>query len=113
MRLRLARPIAAIGIVAILLNAFVPAAARTLAPLALGEICSAADGERSLPLSTLAQEHCPYCAPHAGSFGAPPPAGMPLRLPAAHTVAVAADTAPRPCAAPALPAQPRAPPSCV
>jgi|DewCreStandDraft_4_1066084.scaffolds.fasta_scaffold212882_2 hypothetical protein len=110
---RYRRALAALALLAVLLNAFVPTVARALAPLALGEICSAADGERGLPLSALAQKHCPYCAPHAGSFGAPPPAGLSLPPPAARPLAALADTSLWPAAAPAFPAQPRAPPFCV
>ncbi|MCS6945194.1 MAG: DUF2946 family protein, partial [Sutterellaceae bacterium] len=90
-----------------------PALARAWAPLPLGEVCSArgaGGGESRLPAEVFLLEHCAYCAPHAGSFAAPPPAGGVLVAPADVTAACA-PAAVAPPAPPAWPAaQPRAPP---
>ncbi|MCX7902299.1 MAG: DUF2946 family protein [Burkholderiaceae bacterium] len=116
MRLKTRRLTAAVAILAILLNALVPSLARAWAPLPLGEVCSArgaGGGESPQPAEVFLLEHCPYCAPHAGSFAAPPPAGSVPVAPADVTAAcVLAAVAPSaPAAWPA--AQPRAPPFCV
>ncbi|MCS7102067.1 MAG: DUF2946 family protein [Burkholderiaceae bacterium] len=115
MRLKTRRLTAAVAILAILLNALVPSLARAWAPLPLGEVCSArgAGGGYPQPAEVFLLEHCPYCAPHAGSFAAPPPAGSVPVAPALVTAA-GAPAAVAPPAPPAWPAaQPRAPPFCV
>ncbi|MCS6945191.1 MAG: DUF2946 family protein [Sutterellaceae bacterium] len=78
MILHVRRWLAGVAILAILLNALVPALARAWAPLPLGEVCSArvaGGGESPALAEVFLLEHCPYCAPHAGSVAAPPPAG--------------------------------------
>jgi hypothetical protein len=107
------RPIVAIAIFAILLNAFAPAVARALAPLGPGEICSAqstADAGQHAPADKFLQQHCLYCAPHAGSFGLPPPAALSVATGGAGTSGVGGEAVPAPARAAWSTAQPRAPP---
>ncbi len=114
MRLRASRLIAAIGILAILLNAFVPGLARALAPVDTGAICSAktsSHGAAQRPeLLQAAAEHCPYCAPHAASYGAPPPSVWRVDRPRPVVVAGRGEAPPSAAQAPQSAAQPRAPP---
>lgn len=110
---RARRPLAAIAIVAILLNAFAPALARAFMPLGLGEVCTTqatADAGHSMPAGQFLQEHCPYCAPHAGSFGLPPPAALSLAAPDAAAAGGGAEAVPALRRAAWTAAQPRAPP---
>lgn len=110
---RLRRPLVVVAIFAILLNAFVPAVARVLAPLGLGEICSAqskADVGQTVPAGQFLQEHCPYCAPHAGSDGLLPPAALSIADPQAAAEGVCHQAAPALRRAAWSAAQPRAPP---
>jgi hypothetical protein len=113
---RARRPIAAIAVFAILFNAFASAVAAARLPAPSGEICTsriavAGALDEPAPAGGYANNaHCPYCAPHAGSFAAPPPAALRVRAPAQ-----AAPHASAAAHAPALraewsAAQPRAPP---
>lgn len=115
---RARRSIAAIAIFAILANALVPGISRALARSVPGEVCTAAGVvQRAADPAPAgdhdARPHCPYCVPHAGSFGAPPPSQWAIRAPeAAPTLARFEAHAPAPQAAWRAP-QPRAPPSLV
>lgn len=112
---RARRLISAIAIFAILANALVPGISGALAHSVPGELCTATGvaqrGADSAPADDHgARAHCPYCVPHAGSFGAPPPSQWAIRAPdAAPALARFEARAPAPQAAWRV-AQPRAPP---
>ncbi|GAB4478482.1 MAG: hypothetical protein OHK0044_25440 [Burkholderiaceae bacterium] len=113
MLMRARRLLAAIATFAILFNAFASSLAAALLPVASGQICtSRADGAGgTAPAGSHAKAgHCPYCAPHAGAFAAPPPSVWRVLAPAmAAAVARASDCADSPRAVWSA-AQPRAPP---
>jgi hypothetical protein len=116
MMTRARRSIAAIAVFAILFNAFASAVAAALLPAPAGEICTSRVAIGGTPHDPTPagghakNAHCPYCAPHAGSFAAPPPAALLVRAPApAVSHARAAGRAPA-LRAEWSAAQPRAPP---
>lgn len=116
MRLPARRSIAAIAIFAILLSAFAPSVSRALSTASASEVCTAQGVVLRTPAQTAPDDehgtrpHCPYCVPHAGSFGVPPPAAWSISAPCDRYAFPRAEAA-----APALQAvrsakQPRAPP---
>jgi len=116
MRLPARRSIAAIAIFAILLNAFAPGVSRALASASVSEVCTA----QGAALRTLGQTapddehgagpHCPYCAPHASSFGMPPPAAWSIAAPCVRSGSAPTDPATAAARATWSAKQPRAPP---
>jgi len=113
-----------VAILAILLNAFVPAlahAAMAQRDALWGDFCRTAPLARTayfapqqdLPGTphVFAFDHCPYCIPHGAAHAAPPPAVIQYAVPAARILA-AADAGPVAPHQPAWPgARPRAPPA--